>query len=92
MRTMAYKDSRIDLRVGTKQKSLLSYAAKIQDVKLSTFVLASALKEAQSVVAEKVDFALPKKQWDAFCSALDRPAQDLPKLRQLFSGPSPFKS
>lgn len=91
MQTTTQKDRRIDIRVKTKQKSLLNYAARILEMKLSTFVLTSALKEAETVVADKAHFSLPKKQWDAFCLALDRPAREIPQLKQLFSGHAPLK-
>lgn len=91
MPTATQKDRRIDIRVETKQKSLLNYAASILEMKLSTFVLTSALKEAETVVADTAHFSLPKKQWDAFCSALDRPARAIPQLKRLFSGPPPLK-
>ena len=84
------KDNRIDLRVKTDQKELLNYAASIQNISLSVFVMTSALKEAEEVVAEKVHFVLPAKQWQTFCARLDRPAMEIAKLKKLFSKPSIF--
>ncbi|MCG8431860.1 MAG: DUF1778 domain-containing protein [Candidatus Omnitrophica bacterium] len=84
------KDNRIDLRVKADQKELLNYAASLQDVSLSAFVMASALKEAQEVVTEKVHFSLGARQWKAFCERLDRPAQSIPQLKKLLSKPSVF--
>jgi uncharacterized protein (DUF1778 family) len=91
MATTAHKDDRLDLRVETDQKGFLNYAAKIRHMKLSAFVLASALKEAEAVVADKVIFSVSAQQWRAFCTALDTPARKIPKLRQLFSGPAKFR-
>lgn len=84
------KDDRIDLRVEDSQKEFLVYAASLRKLKLSAFVLASALKEAEEVVADKVYFSLPEKQWNTFCAALDKPAREIPKLRKLFAGPNVF--
>lgn len=84
------KDERMDLRVKAEQKELLNYAASLQDLSLSAFVMASALKEAQAVVTEKVHFSLPVKGWESFCARLDQPAQSIPKLKKLFSRPSVF--
>lgn len=86
----AQKASRIDLRIKDSQKNFLVYAASLQEEKLSAFVLDSALKEAEEVVAQTRHFALPDKQWKAFCRALDRPAREVPKLRKLFTGPRVF--
>ena len=84
------KDNRIDLRVKADQKELLNYAASLQDLSLSAFLKASALKEAQEIVTEKVHFSLPAQQWKSFCDRLDQPAKSIAKLKKLFSSPSVF--
>ena len=84
------KDNRIDLRVKADQKKLLNYAASLQDLSLSAFVMASALKEAQGMVTEKAHFSLPAKQWRVFCDRLERPAKTNLKLKKLFLKPSVF--
>lgn len=81
---LAQKNERIDLRIENSQKNLLLYAASIRNEKLSAFVLDSALKEAENLIAEKAHFQLPKTQWKAFCAALDRPAREIPQLKKLF--------
>ena len=91
MATATPKDDRIDLRVETDQKQFLNYAASIRKMKLSAFVLASAFKEAEEVVADKVHFLVSEKQWKAFCAALDEPAREIPKLKKLFNEPDRFK-
>ena len=88
--TIKQKNDRIDVRVKSSQKNYLIYAASLRDVKLSVFVLDSAMKEAEEVVNQNVYFALPEKQWKAFCAALDRPAHEIPRLKKLFSKPSIF--
>ena len=77
------KDTRIDLRIEGSQKDFLVYAATLKKMKLSAFVLDSAIKEAEELVANKTQFALPEAQWKAFSAALDRPARDNAKLRKL---------
>ena len=79
------KNDRIDVRVKSSQKNYLIHAATLRDVKLSTFVLESAMKEAEEVVNQNIHFALPDKQWKTFCEALDRPAREIPRLKKLFS-------
>lgn len=66
------------------------HAAALRDVKLSTFVLESAIKEAEEVVNQNVHLALPDKQWKVFCKALDRPAREIPRLKKLFAKPDLF--
>lgn len=78
------KDTRIDLRIENSQKDFLVYAASLKNMKLSAFVLNSAIKEAEDLVASKTQFTLPEAQWKAFNAALDRPARENPKLKKLF--------
>ena len=80
------KNKRIDLRVANSSKNLLIYAAILRRKKLSAFILDSALKEAEELVASRTNFQLSKQQWEAFCSALDSPAREIPKLKKLFTG------
>ena len=89
-KTKNTKNDRIDLRAKTDQKEYLSYAASLANMKLSSFILCSALKSAQEIVTEKINFSLPAKQWNSFCEALDRPAQEVSKLKKLFSKPVVF--
>ncbi len=84
------KNTRIDLRVENSQKDFLVYAASMQKKNLSSFVLDCALKEAEEMIANKIQFALPAKQWKEFCTALDRPAREIPKLKKLFKEPDIF--
>ena len=84
------KDTRIDLRVENSQKDFLVYAASLKKVKLSAFVLNSAIKEAEDMVASKTQFTLPEAQWKAFSAALDRPARENPKLKKLFKATNIF--
>ena len=84
------KNERLDVRIKNSQKSYLIYAAALRDMKLSAFVLDSAMKEAEEVVNQNVQFKLSDKQWKAFCQALDRPAQAIPGLKKLFGKPSIF--
>lgn len=90
MSILSHKNSRLDLRIQKSQKNFLMYAASLCEMKLSNFVLNIVFREAERIVAEKTHFALSKKQWENFCSALDRPAHDIPELKKLFSKPSIF--
>ncbi len=84
------KDTRIDLRIENSQKDFLVYAASLSNQKLSAFVINSALKEAEDLVANKVQFNLSDHQWKDFCSVLDKPAREIPKLKKLLKGSKVF--
>jgi len=84
------KDTRIDLRIENSQKDFLVYAASLKNMKLSAFVLNSAIKEAEDLLANKTQFTLPEAQWKAFSAALDRPARDNSKLKKLFKAADVF--
>ena len=88
--TIAQKNTRIDLRIESKQKMFLTYVASLRHKKLSAFLLECALKEAEDVMVSKNHFELSEKKWQAFSAALDRPARDIPKLKNLFKGPNIF--
>ena len=53
----------------------------------------SVLKQStapQHVIADQVQFELPKKQWKEFCDALDAPPKPIPALRRLLTKPGLF--
>jgi uncharacterized protein (DUF1778 family) len=87
------KESRLNIRASARQKSVLKKAARIQQTTMSDFILQNAVKAAQEVIAKKelpdqTHFVLQKKEWDAFCAALDRPPKAIPALRKLLTEPS----
>ena len=59
-------------------------AAERQGVNVTEFILRSAREKAEQALADQTRFVLDDKQWKAFMAALDRPARDKPRLRQLF--------
>ncbi len=87
---IAQKNKRIDFRIENKQKRFLMYVASLRHKKLSAFLLECALKEAEELMANRNHFQLPEQQWQAFCAALDSPAREIPKLKNLFKGPNIF--
>lgn len=87
---IAQKNKRIDLRIDDDQKEFLMYVASFRRKKLSAFLLESAMKEAEELMANRNHFQLPESQWKAFCTALDRPAREIPKLKKLFQGQNIF--
>jgi len=79
------KASRFSIRASATQKRVIAEAARIKDTTISDFVLEQSLTAAQQVIADQVQFRLPKKQWKEFCHALDSPPKRIPALRRLLT-------
>ena len=84
------KASRFSIRASAIQKRIIAEAARIKDTTISDFVLEQSLTAAQHVIADQVQFRLPKKQWKEFCDALDAPPKTIPALRRLLTKPGLF--
>jgi uncharacterized protein (DUF1778 family) len=78
------RDRRFQLRATASEEELIKVAAERQGVNVTEFILRSARERAEQTLAEQTRFVLDEKQWKAFLAALDRPAKDKPRLRQLF--------
>ena len=84
------KAERLNIRTTTAEKALVEQAARASHVTSSQFVLQAALRSAEEVLADQTRFTLPPEKWAEFVALLDRPARDLPALREAASRPSPF--
>jgi len=84
------KASRFSIRASATQKRVIAEAARIKDTTISDFVLEQSLTAAQQIIADQVQFRLPKKQWEKFCEALDAPPKTMPALRRLLTKPGLF--
>ena len=73
------RDERIDLRVSTGLKTLLSRAASYSGMSLSSFLVSIAADRAKQVVAEHETLTSTPRDWEAFLTALDddRPRPEL---------------
>ena len=78
------RNRRFQLRATALEEELIKVAANRQGVNVTEFILRSAREKAEQSLADQTRFVLDNKQWRAFMAALDRPAQDKPRLRQLF--------
>jgi uncharacterized protein (DUF1778 family) len=90
MNDLQSKDTRLNIRATRHQKAVIAKAAKASNTTVSTFVLRHAYEDAQSILADEARFRLPKRQWKAFCDALDTPPKDLPALRKLLRSKGVF--
>lgn len=82
------KSSRLDLRVDQRRETLIRQAADLQGRTVTDFVLAAASAEADRVLADRHRFVLDDDTWERFNQALDRPAEEKPRLRALLEQPS----
>ena len=55
---------------------------------MSAFILDAATLAAEHALADRTVFRLSEEQWAAFDELLNRPARDLPKLRELLDTPT----
>ena len=78
------RNRRFQLRATALEEELIKVAADRQGVNVTEFILRSAREKAEQSLADQTRFVLDNHQWRAFMAALDRPAQDKPRLRQLF--------
>ena len=88
MATATARTDRIALRTSKEQKSFLERGASATGQNLTEFVLSSAQEKAEMVLADQNRFVISPKQWDAFVTALDRPATLKENLARLMSEPS----
>ena len=78
------RNRRFQLRATALEEELIKEAADRQGVNVTEFILRSAREKAEQALADQTRFVLDNHQWRAFMAALDRPAEDKPRLRQLF--------
>jgi uncharacterized protein (DUF1778 family) len=73
------REGRLEIRLPAEAKKVLQQAALSQHKSISAFLLDSGLAAAAEALADRREFRLNAKQYDAFVAALDAPSK--PKLR-----------
>ena len=81
-------DDRLELRLTPKAKSMLKRAAAVEKKTMSAFVLDKGLEAAAETLADRREFRLSTKDYDAFVAALDAPVKPRPRLTKLLTTPS----
>lgn len=82
------KAERLHLRVEPDQKALLEAASQAAGDTVSGFVLRAATDAAADILADRRVFVLDESAWQVFDQALERPAAEVPGLRELLSEPT----
>lgn len=81
---VALKDVRIDFRTNVNQKLILEKAAKIKNVSLSSYILNSAMKQAEIDLKENEDLILSNRDRDLIMNLLENPPEPNEALKGLF--------
>lgn len=81
---------RWDFRVASSTDELVRQAAQTCERSLTEFVVDAARVEAERILVDRTHFVLSPERWARFVEILDRPPQDNPGLKRLFSRPSAF--
>jgi uncharacterized protein (DUF1778 family) len=82
------REDRLEVRLTPKEESMLKRAASIERKTVSAFILDKGLEAAAGTPADRREFRLNAKQYDAFVAALDRPSKPLQRLERLLTTPS----
>ncbi len=72
----------MNLRIDPETDARIRRAAASAGVSVSAFVASAAGAAADDVLADRREFVLEPKRWEEFVRMLDRPARELPKLRE----------
>jgi uncharacterized protein (DUF1778 family) len=83
------KTQRVHLRVAASDDELFRTAAAAAHESLSEFLVESGRERAERVLADRTRFVLSEADWRTFTAALDRPAEEIPAVIELFRRPRP---
>jgi uncharacterized protein (DUF1778 family) len=87
-RTAKRKQDQIEVRLTAEAKAPLKRAASVERKTVSAFALEKGMAAAAETLAERREFRLPAKKFDAFVAALDAPAKARSRLERLLKSPS----
>jgi len=88
--TRTAKSQRIEVRATERQEAILRRAAMATDRTMTDFILASAVEQAERILAERRWFTGTSEEYDEFLRLLDEPLDSTDKFEKLWSRPSPF--
>ncbi|MEJ1960634.1 MAG: DUF1778 domain-containing protein [Gammaproteobacteria bacterium] len=85
--TAKRRDDRLEFRLPSRAKAVLKRAADVENKSLSAFLLDKGLQAAAETLAERTEFRLGARQFEAFAAALAAPVKLRPRLEKLLSTP-----
>lgn len=72
------------MRVTPEQDALIRQAADLEHATVSAFVLETVTARAKKVIRQRQDLVLSAEGFDRFIAELDRPAEVVPEMVELF--------
>lgn len=78
------KRHRLEMRVTPEQEALIRHAADLEGTTITAFVLDTMTAQASTVIEAHRDLVLANEAFDRFLAELDKPAQPVPQLVDLF--------
>jgi uncharacterized protein (DUF1778 family) len=75
---------RLEVRVTPEQDALIRQAADLEDTTVTAFVLDTVTSRAKRLVKQRQDLVLSNQAFDRFIAELDKPAEPVPELVDLF--------
>lgn len=86
----APRSARLGLRATPEQERVLRRAAEVTHKSLTDFILETACLAAEQTLLDQRLFLVSGDQYQVLLDLLERPEQDNPGLRDLFSRPDPW--
>lgn len=86
----ALKETKVQLRMRPLQKDVIARAAELRQTTITNFMVEQSFHAAQQILADQTHFYLSPAKWEEFCTALDAPPSQKPKLRKLLTEPGVF--
>ena len=88
----AQRTDRLGLRASAEQADLIREAAALEGKTVSAFVVDTATSHARQVISDHRDLVLSQEAFQRFYAELDKPAEAVPELAELFRRPSRLPS
>lgn len=82
------REERLEIRLTAAARQILQRAALSQHKSIGAFLLDSGLTAAAEALADRLEFRLNAKQYDAFLAALDMSSKPKARLAKLLKTPS----
>jgi uncharacterized protein (DUF1778 family) len=83
-RAITPRRHRLEVRVTPDQDALIRQAADLEETTVTAFVLDTVTSRAKRVLKHHQDLVLSNQAFDRFIAELDKPAQPVPELVDLF--------
>ncbi|MDR0626996.1 MAG: DUF1778 domain-containing protein [Bifidobacteriaceae bacterium] len=88
--TTGLKTRRLEVRASERQAEIIAQAADATERTMTDFILGSAVREAERVLADRTWFAGSVEAYERFLDLLDEPLTETTKLERLWARPTPF--